>query len=217
MRKWPYIFVMVALSSLYIFLQEKFPSETIGGTVTVVLAIIAAVAFWLEFRSSERLNEAKFIMDLNNQFISNPELTKVEYILEQYYKAYAATESEEERKKLSLGEKFDMDGKDRQSIVNYLVHLEGIATLVNSRVLHLNVIDDLMTYRYFIANTKQLIESLVDRVIIYEDYIQIKFTFAKTKDYNFDPPTKEELVENGQKNNLDVTDVTPRCGGEGGI
>ena len=56
-----------------------------------------------------------------------------------------------------------------------------------------------------------------DRVIIYEDYIQIKFTFAKTKDYNFDPPTKEELVENGQKNNLGVTDVMPRCGGEGAL
>ena len=67
-----------------------------------------------------------------------------------------------------------------------------------------------------LSNTKQLIESLVDRVIIYEDYIQIKSTFAKTKDYNFDPPTKEELLENGQKNNLGVTDVTPRCGGEGG-
>ena len=168
MRKWPYIFVMVALSSLYIFLQEKFPSETIGGTVTVVLAIIAAVAFWLEFRSSERLNEAKFIMDLNNQFISNPELTKVEYILEQYYKAYAATESEEERKKLSLGEKFDMDGKDRQSIVNYLVHLEGIATLVNSRVLHLNVIDDLMTYRYFIAVNNPIIQE--QELLAYPNY-----------------------------------------------
>ncbi len=68
-----------------------------------------------------------------------------------------------------------------------------------------------------LSNTKQLIESLVDRVIIYEDYIQIKFTFAKTKDYNFNPPTKEELVGDVQKNNLDVTDVTPRCGGEGGI
>ena len=68
-----------------------------------------------------------------------------------------------------------------------------------------------------LSNTKQLIESLADRVIIYEDYIQIKFTFAKTKDYNFDPPTKEELVENGQKNNLGVTDVTPICGGEGAL
>ena len=28
-----------------------------------------------------------------------------------------------------------------------------------------------------LSNTKQLIESLVDRVIVYEDYIQIKFTW----------------------------------------
>ncbi len=68
-----------------------------------------------------------------------------------------------------------------------------------------------------LSNTKQLIESLVDRVIVYEDYIQIKSTFAKTKDYDFNPPTKEELVENGQKNNLGVTDATPRCGGEGAL
>ena len=68
-----------------------------------------------------------------------------------------------------------------------------------------------------LSNTKQLIETLLDRVIIYDDYIQVKLTFAKTKDYSPNSPTKEELAENGQKNNLDVTSITPRRGGEGEI
>lgn len=55
----------------------------------------------------------------------------------------------------------------------------------------------------------------VEKGKIVENIINRDFTATvpnqKTKDSNFDPPTKEELVENGQKNNLGVTNVTPRC------
>ena len=43
---------------------------------------------------------------------------------------------------------YAMEKEDRQYLVNYLVHLEGIATLVNTGVLRLSTINDLMAYRY---------------------------------------------------------------------
>lgn len=198
MKKWPYIFVMVGLAALYIFIQQKFQNETLGGTVTVVLAIIAAVAFWLEFKSSERLNEAKFIMDLNNQFISNPELTKIEYMLEQYCNTYKNT-NPEERDKIILGNGFDINSEQRQSIVNYLVHLEGIAALVNNGVLHLKVIDDLMAYRYFIAVNNPIIQK--EELLKYRDYykgcIGIYEKWAKVlKQQNADIPMKDNALSN---------------------
>lgn len=164
MKKWPYIFIMVGLSALYIYLQRVFQNENIGATITVVLAIVAAVAFWLEYRDNKRLNEAKFIMELNNQFISNPELTEVEYVLERYYKNYTP----EKRDTLTLGEDFDINSKKRQNVVNYLVHLEGVAALVNRGVLHLDVIDDLMAYRYFIAVNNPIIQK--EELLPYKDY-----------------------------------------------
>ncbi len=119
----------------------------------------------------------------------------------------------------SLFEKLEKMEKEKANLQNELKKLEQ--TQKTSPVSQSDIEYTLwhaqkMLKNKTLSNTKQLIESLVDRVIIYEDYIQIKFTFAKTKDYNFNPPTKEELVGDGQKNNLDVTDVTPRCGGEGG-
>ncbi len=41
--------------------------------------------------------------------------------------------------------------KDRQALVNYLVHLEAVAALVNNNILRLGAINDLVAYRFFIA------------------------------------------------------------------
>lgn len=55
---------------------------------------------------------------------------------------------------------FGIDKPDRQSLVNYLVHLEGVATLVNTGVLRLKTINDLMAYRYFIAVNNPVVQEL---------------------------------------------------------
>ena len=57
-------------------------------------------------------------------------------------------------------EKYRIDGPDRQNLVNYLVHLEGIASLVNTGVLRLETITDLMAYRYFIAVNNPIVKEL---------------------------------------------------------
>lgn len=180
MKKWPYISIMFGLSVFYIFLQYKFQCELISRTIEVVLLIIAGVAFWLELRRGDILNEAKFIMDLNNQFICSPELTEIEYMLEQYYKNYSLNNKDV----LTLDENFDINSEQRQYLINYLVHLEEIATLVNRGVLHLNVIDDLMAYRYFIAVNNPIVQN--EELLKYKDFykgcISIYDKWAKVLD-----------------------------------
>ena len=59
---------------------------------------------------------------------------------------------------IPFGIDLDVFDERRQSVINYLVHLEGIAALVNEGVLHLNVITDLMAYRYFIAVNNPVVQ-----------------------------------------------------------
>ena len=88
MKKRPYIAVMVALVALFLVGRFYISESAYVEIITTILAIIAAVAFWMEFRSNERINEAQLVMELNDQFISNPQFNTVELELEKYYAAY---------------------------------------------------------------------------------------------------------------------------------
>lgn len=171
LRKRPYIVAMVLLVALYLTGQYISQDNAFTSAVSTVLAIVAGVAFWMELRCTERINEAQLIMELNNQFVSNPQFSYVELDLEKYYSQYV----DARRKGKNVNEipfSIDLEQYDekRQSLVNYLVHLEGIAALVNEGVLHLNVITDLMAYRYFIAVNNPIVQD--KELLPFKDYYQ---------------------------------------------
>lgn len=78
------IIVALVLMTVYLVLYRNSQLD-ISTVIETVLLIIAGVAFWLEFYHKNRVDEAKFIIELNNQFITDPNMTRVEHILEQYY------------------------------------------------------------------------------------------------------------------------------------
>lgn len=166
-RKRTYIFMMIIVGCVYLAAQHFYDWERLTETVATIIAIIAAVAFWLEYRETKVLNEAQFIMELNEQFLGDPNLSAVEWELEKYYTRYRNDEltldflEEFERQ-------FDINDSKRQSLVNYLVHLEGITALVNSGVLRLDAIDNLMSYRYFVAVNNPIVRKL--ELCDYADY-----------------------------------------------
>ena len=51
-----------------------------------------------------------------------------------------------------------MECKKHQDMVNYLVHLEDVAALVNNGVLRISAVNDLMAYRFFIAVNNSLVQ-----------------------------------------------------------
>ena len=159
MRKQPYIAAMIMLVLLYLIGQYYIGSDTYISVVTTVLTIVAGVSFWMEFRSNERINEAQLIMELNDQFITNEQLSNVEWALEKYYARYIEVKrTGGDLSAIPLELDLDINSPHRQHLVNYLVHLEGIAALVNEGVLHLDVISDLMAYRYFVAVNNPLVQ-----------------------------------------------------------
>ncbi len=127
--------VLVLIISLYTLSVRYIDSEKISTAVTTVTAIIGAYAIWYEWRKDSKIKQAEFMMGLNESFINNPKLVEIEHKLENYRK-HGIQE---------LGE------EDRQSVIDYLVYHEGLAALYFRGVLNLDVIDDLFSYRFFLA------------------------------------------------------------------
>ena len=165
------ICIMMSIAALavavYLLAQYLWYWEWLTESLATVLAIIAAVAFWLEYHENKVLNEAQFIMDLNQQFIGDDNLSDIEWELEKFSK-HCDTALERSKYEADFRCKFDADKKNRQHLVNYLVHLEGIAALIKNGVIHLDAIDDLMSYRYFIAVNNPVVQEL--ELIPYRDY-----------------------------------------------
>ena len=162
-RKSWYILMMILLAVLYFVGNNLLELEWVAEVFAAVVAIVTAVAFWLEYHENKVLNQAQFAIDLNEQFIGSEKMSFVEWELEKFYSKYdkdGITESDKELIKKEFREKFDIEKEERQYLVNYLVHLEGIAVLVKSKVLPIKSINDLMSYRYFIAMNNPVVQEL---------------------------------------------------------
>lgn len=90
------ILVITILSCVYMLGQRFYDWEWLTETVATIIAIVAAVAFWLEYHENKLLNEAQFIMELNEQFLSDGNLSEVEWELEKYYNRFRKDELTEE-------------------------------------------------------------------------------------------------------------------------
>lgn len=119
--------------------------EAVVGVIESAIAAAAAAMIVFQLKQSEdvasresEIAESQFIMQYNQQFIENADISRVASELESVYLG---------NKKAS---ELDVVG-DRQSYVNYLIYLEGLAPLVLNKAVDLAHIDSLFGYRYFIA------------------------------------------------------------------
>jgi len=149
--------------AIYLYFKHCNTDTTI---IMDCLAIITGVAFFLEYHQNNKLEEAQFVIDLNNQFINEGSISSVEHELEMYF----THPYEREKYGIEILEKYALEKSDHQDFVNYLVHLEGIAALVNDGVLRLTAINDLMSYRYFLPVHNPVVQQF--ELLPYRDYYQ---------------------------------------------
>lgn len=84
-------------------------------------------------------------MQHNQSFIQDKNMCDVQHLLEE--------QSHYGRKEEIIND------ENRQHFVNYLVHLEGLAPLIIEGLLNLEHIEDLLSYRFYLAvNNKELQE-----------------------------------------------------------
>ncbi len=166
-----YIAIAVVVVLYLIAAHFSHDVSVLSTILTTVTALIAAVAFWMQLKRTENLDEATFIMNLNDQFISNDEMTRIEHALELYYNQYADGEN------ASLELVLEREHSDCQRLINYLVYMEGLAALLKRNVMHLGVIDDLFAYRFFIAVNNPVVQKF--ELLPYANYYQGCFELSE--------------------------------------
>lgn len=114
-----------------------------------------------------KIQQATFIKDFNQAFIANSEMATVERKLEEYYDAFRKKQNEEsEEGDLEAAAKelevwFGKPGtENRQALINYLVYLEGLATVIRNEAMKIENVDSLMGYRFFLAVNNPVVQDL---------------------------------------------------------
>lgn len=111
----------------------------------VLVAVVSGICIVYQLKSDNdsekkqhKVEQANFIFEYNVSFIENEKMNLVEQYLES---------------SLTGGYKdnLDLQGKDRQLLINYLVYLEGLATCVLEGIMSLSDVDNLFAYRFFLA------------------------------------------------------------------
>lgn len=135
------IMTMATVTILYFYHLEDYIVW-----ISTLAEVTGLLAIWLEFSRSRSLNEATFIMQLNQTFIVDDELGKLEYKLEQYRRC---------------GDPVTIENPaEHKALLNYLAFQEGIAMLVASNVLSVETIDAVFSKRFFLIMNNPVIQDL---------------------------------------------------------
>lgn len=156
-------------SVVYFFTDRMSLVKDVIGTST---GIIAAIMVWVQLNRATRLNEACYIKDLNNQFITNKDMGRIEHALELYY-----NEVSEGNDHPVLRLDIDRDGEDCQKLINYLVYLECLSSIIQQDVLHIEIIHNVFAYRFFLAVNNPVVQ--MAELIPFSDYYNGCFVLAK--------------------------------------
>ena len=102
----------------------------ISDAIAAITALVGALAIWFQMKRAKDMEEGSFIVGLNDSFL------KSEGIRDVYHKLVSNTPLTEE---------------DRVNVVEYLTFFETVYILYKRGLADLGVLDDLFSYRFFIA------------------------------------------------------------------
>lgn len=153
-----------ALTNIVLSLVYKTgePIEHVVGMLEGIIGAIATGLVLYQLKIGEKtekhqndIEEASFILQYNQSFIQDTNMTEVEHLLEKQVDYDVEPGS-------------IITDENRQKFINYLVYLEGMAPLILNGVLTLDYIDNLMAYRFFLAMDNVEVQN--DQLIPYAEY-----------------------------------------------
>ena len=137
--------------------EAELVTSMIDGVVAAIAAGLVLYELTIGGKENERqsdIEEAQFILQYNQAFIQDENICKVERLLERSMLC-------------EVDENFISD-ENRQEFINYLVYLEGLASLILNDVLKLEHVDDLFAFRYFVAMNNRTVQR--DQLFQYPQY-----------------------------------------------
>ena len=134
--------LLILLGIVSSFFMDNDSSDRMLNAVTAITAVIGATALFYQMKREKDLNEASFLVEYSG-------------IL---YSTYDCADLMDELEKSRVDPEYTFDVEEYyKKIVGYLEWLETLASLVNSDLLQISKIDNVLSYRYFlIVNNKQV-------------------------------------------------------------
>ena len=134
------IFVIVISLTLSLFIESEIGSK-ITEIVTLITALVGAIALFVQFKKDKDLNQATFIMEFSKAFFDSYNCKEVFLEINRIYG------SEDE-------DSFDFK-KYESSIIDYLLWIESLSAVVMDNVVSIKNIDRALNFRFFVlANNK---------------------------------------------------------------
>lgn len=160
--------VLISIALTCSLLIDSLAGSKISNIITVITAILGAVALFVQFKKDKRINEAGFILNFSIHF----------------YQIYACKDILNELENCRQDENYKLDvEKWYKDIVSYLEWCESLAAMVNNKVLSIDKIDDMLSYRFFIiVNNKQIQDcEIIPARMFYRGIYKLYKTWSKFK------------------------------------
>lgn len=118
--------VIVVAAVAFLSLQRTSFSDALAA----ITALVGILAIWFQMKRAKDMEEGSFIVGINDSFLSSDGIRAV-------YRKLVSHESITE--------------EDRVNVVEYLTFFETVYILYKRNLIDIAVLDDLFSYRFFIA------------------------------------------------------------------
>jgi len=186
MRKNKIITIISVLLLIMSLIGSLFLNEVIGArlanVITVITAIIGAIALFIQFKQDKTLNRASFLMEYNRTF----------------YYDYNLGELFAELEKCSKDPKYVLDCKKyKRDIISYLEWCEIFASMVERDAVDLYTFDNIIAYRFFLITNNKYVqqdELVPDKIYYRGCYYLYDMWFKYEKKRGIEIPMEETAL-----------------------
>ncbi|MBE5755192.1 MAG: hypothetical protein E7341_00720 [Clostridiales bacterium] len=136
-------FISIILISIAVVTMSVFEviNDTFVSLITIITAIVGAFGIWLELNKEQEINQASFILSINSDF----------YALGGKGTMYAADLEKMLDEDFSGVKKLELTKEHQTMVIQYLVWVKTLSSLINRRMIKISAIDDLFSYKFFVA------------------------------------------------------------------
>jgi len=138
------VFLIVVISNTEPFKQTVSPYISTLANLTAAGGVIA---LFFQFKREGDLNEADFILRINTEFITNESIVRIYKMLEE-----SKVEGQRENP-------FNKD--DIIDMANYLTYFEPFYSLVRRKIVKIESIDPILSYRFFLATNNKFMQEML--------------------------------------------------------
>jgi len=117
------------------------------NTLANLTAAGGVIALFFQFKRERDLNEADFILRINNEFMMNESMSRIYKILEE-----SKVEGQNENP-------FDKD--DIIDMANYITYFDPFYSLIKRKIVKIESVDPILAYRFFLAINNKYMQQML--------------------------------------------------------